>query len=466
MAGPARLRCIIRRLYHAAPWGPGGKRDPMSQTPQTTPTAPGPVDPHPLDCDEATFHLIPRLVAEHGEVVRVAVPNLDRPTWVIADPADIRRVLVSNHRNYVKGVGFERVEMLLGNGIIVSDGAFWRRQRTMIQPAFSRGNMPRFFDMVREVTLRLKEEWLAAAREGGEIDITRATSDYALEIILRLIFSDDLEFFVDQEGINPFLFLTEDPSRDLRVAMKFRQLLKQVRVLIERRRETGERPFDLLSMMLDARASRTEEAMSDKELVDEVATLIIAGHETSAGTLNWAWTLLSGDEDSARALREESRRVCPDGELTYEHLEELVFTRQVLDETLRLYPPVWLFTRRAVEADELGGHAIEAGDNVFLSPWLTQRLERLWPEPDAFRPERFAPGRDEAREDQAFFPFSAGPRRCIGEFFSYVEMRTHLALLAPVFRLRLVPGQDIALEPAINLRTKHNLRMTVEALQP
>jgi len=438
----------------------------MSHSPHTDLPAPGPAEQHHLDCDEATFRLIPRLVAEHGEVVRVQSPNFERPTWLVADPEHIRHVLVTRQRNYVKGVGFERVEMLLGNGIIVSDGAFWRRQRTMIQPAFSRRNMPRFFDMVKAVTLRVREEWRALADAGEPLDITRATGDYALEIILRLIFGDDLDFFVDQEGINPFTFLTEDPSRDLRVAMKFRQLLKQVQVLIERRRETGDRPFDMLSLLMDARASRTGEAMSDKELVDEVATLIIAGHETSAGTLNWAWYLLAGHEDRARTLRAEVRAVCPDGDLRYEHLEELTYTRQVLEETLRLYPPVWLFTRKARDDDRLGPHRVAAGDNLFLSPWLTQRLERYWPEPERFRPERFAPERSEERPEQAFFPFSAGPRRCIGEFFSFVEMRTHLALLATQFRGHFDTDQPVELDPAINLRTRHNLTMTLETLEP
>ncbi len=367
----------------------------MTQTPETTSVPPGPSEPHSLDCDEATFELLPRLVAEYGDVVRVDAPNLKRPAWLLSNPEHIRRVLVNNHRNYVKGVGFERVEMLLGNGIIVSDGAFWRRQRTMIQPAFSRSYMPRYFAMIRAVTERLGERWTALAERGEPVDITHATGEYALEVILRAIFSDDLSFFVDQEGINPFVFLTEDPSRNLMVAMKFRQLLKQVRVLIERRRDTGERPFDLLSLMMDARASRTDEAMSDRELVDEVATMIIAGHETSAGTLNWAWYLLAQDERAAATVRDETRRVCPDGNLAYEQLDELVFTRQVLEETLRLYPPVWLFTRRAVDADTVGEFAIEPGDNVFLSPWVTQRSAEYWPEPNAFRPERFAPERAE-----------------------------------------------------------------------
>ena len=438
----------------------------MNQTSETPSTPPGPSEPHSLDCDEATFDLLPRLVEAYGEIVRVQAPNLKRPAWLLSNPAHIRRVLVNNHRNYVKGVGFERVEMLLGNGIIVSDGAFWRRQRTMIQPGFARGFMPRYFAMIRDVTERLAERWSAKAERGETLDITHATGEYALEVILRAIFSDDLSFFVDQEGINPFVFLTEDPSRNLMVAMKFRQLLKQVQVLIDRRRETGERPFDLLSHMMDATASRTGEHMTDRELIDEVATMIIAGHETSAGTLNWAWYLLAHDEASANAVRQEIGRVCPDGDLRYEQLEELVFTRQVLEETLRLYPPVWLFTRRAVAEDEIGGFTIEAGDNVFLSPWVTQRLERYWPEPDAFRPGRFAPERAEERVENAFFPFSSGPRRCIGEFFSFVEMRTHLAMLAPRFRLRHDDTGPVELEPAINLRTRHNLTMSIEKLTP
>lgn len=438
----------------------------MSHTPNPPLTAPGPAERHNLDCDEATFKLLPELVERHGDVVRVEADNLKRPAWIISNPTDIRRVLINNHRNYVKGVGFERVEMLLGNGIIVSDGAFWRRQRTMIQPAFSRGTMPRYFSMIRDVTERLAQQWSGLAATGKPVDITRSVSDYALEVILRAIFSDDLDFFVDQEGINPFNFLTDDLSRDLRVAMKFRQLLKQVRVLIERRRETGDRPFDLLSTMMDARASKTGEAMSDRELVDEVATMIIAGHETSAGTLGWAWHLLGNDEPTAQRLREEVRGVCADGELQYEQLEALVFTRQVLEETLRLYPPVWLFTRRALEADELGGFPIEPGDNIFLSPYMIQRMARYWPEPDSFRPDRFDPKRASEQTEYTFFPFSAGPRRCIGEYFSFMEMRTHLAMMATRFRLHPVPGQAVELEPAINLRSKHNLNMTIEAIAP
>ncbi|NRB70507.1 MAG: cytochrome P450 [Xanthomonadales bacterium] len=426
--------------------------------------APGPKEALALDCDAETFELIHQLEACYGPVVRIEASNHERPVWLLSDPDDIRRILVNQHRNYVKGVGFERVEMLLGNGIIVSDGAFWRRQRTMIQPAFSRGNMPRYFDMIKAVTLRLREQWRALAASGEPLDITTCMSEYALEIILRAIFSNDMERFFGAEEDHPFAFLTEDPTRNLMVAMKFRQLLKRVRALIAHRRETGERPFDLLSMMMDARASRTQEAMSDRELVDEVATMIIAGHETSAGTLNWAWYLMSSHAESRRLLRAESERVCPDGDLHYEQLSELTYTQQVLDETLRLYPPVWLFTRRALADDEIGGFSVAAGDNLFFSPYLVQHLPRFWDAPEAFKPERFSP--DAQAPMQAFFPFSQGPRRCIGEFFSYVEMKTHLALMSREFRLRHIDDQPVRLEPAINLRTLHSINMTIEALDP
>lgn len=426
---------------------------------------PGPAEQHHLDVDDETFALIRELTDEYGDIVRVSSPNLKHPMYLLSNPRDIKQVLVSNHKNYIKGVGFERVKMLLGNGIIVSDGAFWRRQRTMIQPAFSRGSIPRYYEMIKEVTLRLADEWEELADTGEAIDITTVMSEYALEVILRAIFSEDIEFFRNQDGINPFTFLTDDPSRNLMVAMKFRQLLKQVQVLIDQRRADGRRPFDFLSMMMDATASKTGESMSDRELVDEVATMIIAGHETSGGTLNWAWYLLAEDDGAEAEMAAESLSVCPDGDLQFEQIKDLVFTQQVVEESLRLYPPVWLYTRKALEDDVIGGYDIKAGDNIFLSPYLTQRLPAYWPDPDSFQPGRFAPEKEEERVPYAFFPFSGGPRRCIGEFFSLIEMKAHLAIMSRRFRLRFVPG-PVELDPAINLRTRHSLYMTIEKKNP
>jgi cytochrome P450 len=325
--------------------------------------------------------------------------------------------------------------------------------------------------MIRQVTLDFAEQWerrcdAAESGDAGPLDLTRAMSEYALEVILRAIFSEDLESLVANQGVNPFAFLTEDLSRDLMVAMKFRQLLRQVQVLIDERRREDRRPFDLLSMMMDARASRSGEPMSDRELIDEVATMIIAGHETSAGTLNFAWHLLGHHPQAESRLAEEIERVCPDGEVTWERLPELRYTRQVLEETLRLYPPVWVFTRRALAADTLGPYRIEAGDHLFLSPWLIQRSPRYWEAPDEFRPDRFSEEGKAHQEPHAFFPFSAGPRRCIGEFFSFVEMQTHLAILCARFRLLPVEGQRVDLDPGINLRSRNHLLFHPRRKQP
>jgi cytochrome P450 len=424
--------------------------------------APGPSGALKLDTGEETFDSLPRLAETYGDLVRVTCPERRHPQYLLCHPRLIRQVLVNNHKNYVKGVGFERVEMLLGTGIIVSDGAHWRRQRTMIQPAFGRKHMARYFEMIRQVTLELATDWGRRAGQPGSLDVTRAMSEYALEVILRAIFSEDFEALIASAGENPFAFLTDDMTRDLTVAMKFRQLLSRVQALIDERRSSGRRPFDLLSMMLDARASRTGEPMSDRELRDEVATMIIAGHETSAGTLNFAWRLLGEHPEMAEHLVAEATRVSPDGMLNWEQLAELEFTRQVILETLRLYPPVWLFTRRALGEDRLGPYRIEAGAHLFLSPWLIQRSPRFWDAPEDFVPERFSETGLARQEPDAFFPFSAGPRRCIGEFFSLVEMQTHLAILCPRFRLLPETPGPVSLDPGINLRSRDHLRFRIQ----
>jgi len=431
----------------------------MTKPESTSLLPPGPVEPYTLDTNAETFSLLRELVDRHGEIVRLNSPERKRPCYLIANPEHIRQVLIGNHANYIKGVGFERVEMLLGNGIIVSNGSFWRRQRTMMQPAFSRSNTAKFFTTIKQANLKIIEDWDHKARAGAAIDITKTMSEYALEVMLKTIFSEDLEYLASEAGENPFAFLADDPSRDLVVAVKFRRIRKLVLALIRRRRERNERPFDLLSMMMDASDKKTGECMTDDQLVDEVSTLIVAGHETSAGTLNWAWYLLSAHPQCEQAVSAESLAVAPDGELKYEDLAELQFTRQVLQETLRLYPPVWLFTRKAVDSDEIGGYVVEPGTNIFLSPYLTQRLPQYWDQPDEFRPERFSDGR--LSDSYAFFPFSAGPRRCIGEHFAFIEMQTHLAMLSSRFRLTHLPERPVELEPAINLRTKHSLYMSL-----
>jgi cytochrome P450 len=386
---------------------------------------------------------------------------------VVSNPEFLKHILLTNHENYVKGVGFERVKMLLGNGIIVSDGEEWRRQRTMMQPGFSRANIARLSEPMRTLNLGLRDQWGLLAATGQTIDITTEMSRLGLEVILRSIFSRDLDRLVEREGANPFAFLAEDTTRDLQTAVRFRNLGRLILGLVAERRQTGQRPFDFLSLLMDARDRKSGKGMTDKELLDEVNTLIIAGHETSAGTLNWVWYLLSQHPAAEERVLAELAELTPGDDFTFDQLMGLNYTACVLKETLRLYPPVWLFSRRARNEDCLGDYRVPAGAHLFIAPYFLHRRPELWPDPESFNPDRFDETRSAPVDRYAFIPFSAGARRCIGDYFSFVEMQMHLALLAPRFALRLPSAdstdsnQSIELDPAVNLRTRHSIHLTI-----
>jgi cytochrome P450 len=423
---------------------------------------PGPAERYTLNADPPTLELLTRLTAEYGETLLVHSADRRDPSYVLHDPEHIRQVLVSNYGNYVKGVGFERVKLLLGNGIIVSDGEEWRRQRTLIQPAFSRKSIARLAETIRRQNLTLREEWRALTGDKPRLDITTAMSHAALEVILRAIFSDDLDALEHDGSGNPFAFLASDPSRDIRTVVRLRELERVVLACIERRQRSGDRPADFLSAMMDARDKTTGTGMTSRQLLDEVKTLIVAGHETSAGTLNWTWYLLSRHPDAEARLLREIKDHVPGDQFTLDALMALPYLGCVLRETLRLYPPVWLFSRRAVADDDFGDFQVPAGAHVFISPYLVHRRPHLWPEPEEFRPERFADPDAEARNRTAFIPFSAGARRCIGEHFAFVEMYMHMAIMLQSFHLGLEPGQQVRLDPSVNLRVADGIMMSIQ----
>ena len=421
---------------------------------------PGPTDPITLNTDASSLVALTALIEEYGDFFCFHSKDRHDQSYFLNRPDLLQHVLLSNHQNYTKGVGFERVRMLLGNGIIVSDGETWRRQRTLIQPGFSRSSIIKLAERIKARTLCLRDDWIELA-SGDAIDITVATSHYALDVILRSIFSSDLDDMRDKDGTPLFAFLADERTRDLDTALRFRQLRPRIEQCIDERLSSGKRPSDFLSAMMDARDKRTGEGMIKAELVDEVTTLIVAGHETSAGTLNWAWYLMSCHPQVEERLLDELRRLPPDEELTCDDINNLDYTRWFLQETLRLYPPVWLFTRRAIGADRFGDTEIQAGSHIFISPYLLHRRESFWARPEAFEPERFDPTRAGEEVKHAYIPFSWGARRCIGEYFSMVEMQFHMAVMARHFRLQPMPNQTVEIEPAINLRMRKNLQMSI-----
>lgn len=427
--------------------------------PTNTTVPSGPMEAFDLNPTESTFNKLVAWVGQYGDVFSVTPVKRKSPSVVINHPDYVKHVLVSNHENYVKGSGFEVVKMLLGNGIIVSDGPFWRRQRRMVQPAFNRQVIARLAEQMKEANRRLFETWNAQVDSGAEINITEATNELALEIILRAIFSDDYADITDGENANPFAILTDDSARDLQLAVKFRALTKIVLVAIEKRRSSGVLRDDFLSIFMAARDKDTNEAMTDKELVDEVMTLVVAGSETSATTMNWAWYLLAQHPDVEARLHQEVDAAAFQDVPDFEDAMTLTYTRQVIEETLRLYPPVWLYSRKAVAADHLGGYDIEPGTEIVITPYFLHRHPAFWPDAERFDPDRFSPEAIKQRHKFAFIPFSAGPRRCIGDFFGMVEVQIHLGLMARHFRLSLQPDQQVELAPEVNLRSKHPIRM-------
>lgn len=402
------------------------------------------------------------LFATFGDTYRVHAPSRRADTWVIHAAEDVRRVLVTNRRNYVKGVGFDRVRILLGDGLITSDGELWARQRAMLQPMFHRRVLAQFAQAIATANDALLARWEAAADRGEAVNVTEDMSAMTLDIVLRAILGRDLDRLVAETGANPFALVVDDPARDLRFAYRFRQLTRLVAALIERRRAKPGEHFDFVAMMMAARNAATGQPMSERELIDEIMTLVVAGHETTATGLNWAWYLLSQHPDAERRLHAEIDALPAEWPLPLAASDGLAYARAVVDETLRLYPPVWVFTRRSLEADRLGGFELPAGTDVMLPTYLIHRHPRYWHDPAAFRPERFAPGGEGQGASFAYIPFGAGPRRCLGDGFALFEMLAHLSRFTRRFRLRLLPGQPVGLEARVNLRPAQPLLMTLE----
>jgi enediyne biosynthesis protein E7 len=403
------------------------------------------------------------LFALHGDTYRVFVPARRSYTYVIHHPDDVKRVLVSNHRNYTKGVGLDRVKILLGKGIMTSEGELWKRQRYMMQPLFHRRVIGEFAEVIASANDRFLARWDALAQRGEPVNLTDEMSELTLEIVLRAIFGRDLDRLTQQLGGNPFAVVTRESSRDLQFAYKFRSLSKLVAQLIARRRTETEQHFDYVAMLMAARDKESGAGMAERELIDEIMTLIVAGHETTASGLNWTWYLLSQHPAAEAELHAEvdSAPELPAPGLA--HMEGLTYTQQVINEALRLYPPGWLLSRRTIDADVLGGYPVPPHSNVLLPLYLLHRHPLFWKDPEAFQPERFAPQREAERPRFAYMPFAAGPRHCIGETFALYEMLMHLYKVARRYRLRYVPDKPLELEAQINLRTRHPLRMRLEA---
>jgi cytochrome P450 len=367
-------------------------------------------------------------------------------------------VLVENWQNYVKGQGIKRVALLLGNGLMVSKGEVWKRQRRMIQPAFNHESVRSSTKVITAVNVELLRKWQLAARRNERVNVTRDVSSMALEVVLRFIFSGDYE----RVGCH-FDLLSREPARNLEFARSFRSLGKIILQVIDRRRKNPAIPTDVLGMLMQARDPQGGKFMPDGQLIDEILTLIVAGHETTASTLNWTWYLISRHPEVEENLSNELNTLPSASE--FDDLPRFLYTRQVIEEAMRLYPAGWLVTRRALHDDRLGEYFVPAGTEIYIPPYFIQRHPDLWDEPDRFNPSRFSPENSRYRHRLATIPFSAGPRNCIGALFARIEMQIHLMTIARHLRLRYIQSGPIEMDAGVNLRSRQDFNMYPEAKQ-
>jgi cytochrome P450 len=414
---------------------------------------PGPEDPIAIMGVGSEERLLDAMV-RHGATYRFFEPSARR--WMVAtgDPAATEHVLVTNARNYEKGFFIGLVEMLLGSGIMVSEGPSWLRQRRKVQKALRRPRIDRLVGVLASQSAVLRDRWLAEA--GRTVNVTRETSELALGGALAFLFGGE---FVDESGAirpGPFDLLRDVAARDMDFRKAFAGLDPVIRALVERRlAEPGEDALSEL-VLLDRQDGA---AVDVDQLVVETKTLVVAAHETTASCMNWLWLLLARSPAVQRRIHEHAAARPPPSVDSEAMVAGSGPVRHAIREALRLYPPGWVLSRRALADDEIAGHSLPRRTEVLVSPYLLGRNPALWTEPGEFRPERFA-GRPPSTPD---IPFSAGPRSCVGESMAEAELVAHLLVLSRAIRMSdPEPGRRVAVEARINLRSRDDIRLIPE----
>lgn len=424
-----------------------------------------------------------RIARDHGDAVELRF-GLDK-VLMLNNPAMIRHVLQDNRLNYEKSKFYDVMRSILGGGIFLAEGDEWLAQRRTAARSFQGCQLRRMTGAMQGAVEDLLERWrLAADRCGGVIDVIPEMMHLTLDILMRTLFS--LRLDRQHEGVfdaltvvlrdaerriwSPLAAPRWLPTRGNRAVREALDVLDRfVLDLIAARRAgrqashddpKNDEADDLLDLLLANQGER-----SDDQLCKQILSMILAGHETTANALSWCWYLLSLHPESARRLREEASSAL-DGRLAgFADLPALTYTRQVFDETLRLYPPLWTFSRTAVADDTIGGIPVKAGSFVMMNMFAVHRRPELWDNPEGFDPQRFEDGQGAAQRF-AYFPFSDGPRTCLGERFAILESMIAISGIAQRFDLQLLPGQNVGPEPMITLRPRGPLLMRLCPLAP
>jgi cytochrome P450 len=432
-----------------------------------------------------TLGFLTRTARTYGDAVPFRAWN-----WrylLLNDPEAIRDVLVTRAGQFLKGPALRRATSTLGQGLLTSEGDFHRRQRRLAQPAFHPQRVAGYGAAMAKIASRTSGEWEKLG-DGRRIDAHEEMMRLTLRIVAKTLFDSDVESEVDALGKAMNIVV----KRFIRAVAPWGPLLNRLplpgnyrfkrarsmlidtvqRFVAERRAEpaaVAAGRADLLSLLLQSRDDEEgpgKQGMSDAQLRDETLTLFTAGHETTANALTFTWHLLAQNPEAEAKLHEELQCMLGGRLPAIEDLDRLPYTRAVLAESMRLYPPAWAVAREAIADMEVAGRPVAAGTIILMSQWVTHRDARWWPEPEIFDPDRWLPGQpahDPDRPRYAYFPFGGGPRICIGEAFAWTEGMLALATLAQKWKLRpALPGRQIALQPTITLRPKSALPMVLQ----
>jgi len=412
---------------------------------------------------------IERLARDYGDISYFRVGP--RPAYFVNHPDYIREVLVTGNQNFIKGLALQRSRVLLGEGLLTNEGESHRRQRRLAQPAFHRARIASYAAAMIEYGARARERW----RDGDTMNLSEEMMRLTLAIVGKTLFDADVESDAAEVGESmtvvmdlfnqltiPFFDLLQ--KLPLPSSRRFKDARARLDAIIYRlindRRQSGEDRGDLLSMLLLAQDEEGGSGqMTDAQVRDEAITIFLAGHETTANALTWAWYLLSQNPAAEARLHAELDDVLGWRLPTVDDVPRLRYTEMVLLETMRLYPPAWGIGRMAIRECEVGGYTLQPGSLVVLSQFVMHRDARYYPDPLRFDPERWTEAAREARPQFAYFPFGGGPRRCIGEGFAMMEGTLLLATLAQCWQFRLASDRPVVPRPVITLRPRNGMPM-------
>jgi cytochrome P450 len=397
----------------------------------------------------------------HGDCV--ALRFGPKRIWLLNHPDLVEDVLVTQNRSFIKHFALRQARRALGNGLLTSEGDFWRDQRKLAQPAFQRDRIASFAPIMVEFAERMLRAWADGQTRDAQADMMRLT----LEIVGKTLFDSDVSSQTASAHAAMEILLHRFTARvgkilklpdyiptpaNLRMERAAKRLDRILYQIIERRRVSGEDPGDLLSRLLHAQDEQSGRRMTNRQLRDEAMTLFLAGHETTANTLAWCWYLLATHPEAEARLHAELDSVLGGRPPTVDDLPKLEYTDWVVTEALRVYPTVWIIGREAIEPCTIGGYHVRPGTTMYMSQWVLHRDPRFFDDPESFRPERWADGLARRIPRYAYFPFGGGPRICIGNMFAQMEAVLLLATIARRFRLALLPGAVVRPVATMTLR--------------